>query len=241
MGSWPSAYPNSYPTAAFTAENLNGYGRLHAHAAYSKTVSGGFPLTRVRSLPLRLFGSFRGSSCFAGQVGCCNRSAGRLQIRPRASTAVNARRDRSAIPIFVPPQFPPSADRATVQKSPRVLLYEKARARGELGGALLPAGVIEEQQRPAPQGRGRTTVDRIQIRASSAPPHDAVPAGPLRVDASAAAWWQPARGSAAARTPSAGRRSTRVPRDRTMNAHRSLFFRILSSNRATLANVRCAC
>jgi hypothetical protein len=77
-----------------------------------------------------------------------------LQIRPRASTAVNARRDRSAIPMFVPPPFPPSADRATVQKSPRVLLYEKARARGELGGALLPAGVIEEQERDPAGGPG---------------------------------------------------------------------------------------
>src|SRR5205807_1739328 len=83
--------------------------------------------------------------CFAGQVGCCKRSAGRLQIRPRASTAVNARRDRSAIPILVPPAVPPSADWATVQKSPPVLLYEEARAGGELGGALLPAGVIEKQ------------------------------------------------------------------------------------------------
>src|SRR5947208_16355614 len=54
----PPAYPISDPTVVARAENLNKHRQSLTHAAYSKTVSGGFPLTRVRIPPPPLFEPF---------------------------------------------------------------------------------------------------------------------------------------------------------------------------------------
>ena len=48
-----AAYPISYPTDHASAENLNKHGSFLARAAYSKTVSGEIPPTRVRRPPAR--------------------------------------------------------------------------------------------------------------------------------------------------------------------------------------------
>jgi|GEM_PF-3180998 len=52
------------------------------------------------ALPLRFFGSFRRCSRFAGEVGPCKQSVGRLSVRP---TAVNA---RLALGFSFPQPFP---------------------------------------------------------------------------------------------------------------------------------------
>ena len=119
-----------------------------------KPFRGRFLRRGFESLPLRLFGRFRGSSCFAGQVACCNRSEGRLQIRPRASTAVNARRDRSANPIFVPPPFSPSADGRS-SRSPRACSSTKKRFAGIAVAGMrtcfhLPAVLTTRANRASP-------------------------------------------------------------------------------------------
>src|SRR2546430_12318019 len=44
-------YPISYPTEHAETKRANNRGRFAHRAAYSKTVSGGFPLTRVRIPP----------------------------------------------------------------------------------------------------------------------------------------------------------------------------------------------
>jgi hypothetical protein len=44
-------YPISYPTSVVSAENPNNDGRLPTRAAYSKSVSGEIPPTRVRIPP----------------------------------------------------------------------------------------------------------------------------------------------------------------------------------------------
>jgi hypothetical protein len=51
-------YPISYPTDHASAENLNEHGRLLVRAAYSKTVSGEFPPTKVRIPPPPFFRAF---------------------------------------------------------------------------------------------------------------------------------------------------------------------------------------
>src|SRR5438067_8621490 len=81
------AYPISYPTPVAKAESLNRHGQFVGHAAYSKTVSGGFPLTRVRIPPPPFFRELLAMcTCFAGDAGRCKRSAWSLTD---ASTSVN--------------------------------------------------------------------------------------------------------------------------------------------------------
>ena len=100
-------------------------------------------------LPLRFFGSFWRCTCFAGDAGRCKRSAGRLQTRQRASTAVNASGKRSAIWIFIPAAIPPSDAAGKEPDAGRRYPSERKQepAAGSMAGRSVPLRSREEQRR----------------------------------------------------------------------------------------------
>jgi hypothetical protein len=116
-----------------------------------KPFRGVFLRRGFESLPLRFFGSFWRCTCFAGEVGRCKRSAGRLQTRQPASTAVNACGDRSAIWIFIPSPFPRarSATFRTLAVAPPPT--EARPAAGSMAGRFVPLRSTSNSD--APGGR----------------------------------------------------------------------------------------
>jgi len=87
-----AGYRISYPTDHASAENLNEHGRLLVRAAYSKTVSGEFPPTKVRIPP----------PPFSLEIGLVCRGTGPACLLggPSASASTDVHERRSNSPVM---------------------------------------------------------------------------------------------------------------------------------------------